>query len=64
MPKKRFKAERTVLLLRQTEVLMSPGKAAPLACREDNSQQSYYRRRKEYGVRLAAWFANMGCDRF
>ena len=32
------------------EVLMSQGKAAPVACREAGiSQQSYYRWRKEYG---------------
>jgi putative transposase len=38
------------VLLRQIEVLMSQGKAAPVACREAGiSQQSYYRWRKEYG---------------
>ena len=36
--------------LRQIEVLMSQGNAAPIACREATiSQQSYYRWRKEYG---------------
>jgi putative transposase len=50
MPKKRFSAEQIVVLLRQIEVLMSQGKTAPIACREAGiSQQSYYRRRKEYG---------------
>ncbi len=50
MPKKRFSAERIVVLLRQIEVLMSQRKAAPIACREAGiSQQSYYRQRKEYG---------------
>jgi putative transposase len=50
MPKKRFSAEQIVVVLRQIEVLMSQGKAAPLACREAGiSQQSYYRWRKEYG---------------
>ena len=50
MPKKRFSAEQIVTVLRQNEVLMSQGKAAPVACREAGiSQQSYYRRRKEYG---------------
>jgi hypothetical protein len=34
MPKKRFNAEQIVVLLRQIEVLMSQGKAAPVACRE------------------------------
>jgi len=50
MPKKRFRAEQIVVLLRQIEVLRSQGKAAPMACRETGiSQQSYYRWRKEYG---------------
>ena len=50
MPKKRFIAEQIVVVLRQIEVLMSQGKAAPVACREAGiSQQSYYRWRKEYG---------------
>ena len=50
MPKKRFSAEQIVVVLRQIEVLMSQGKAAPIACREAGiSQQSYYRWRKEYG---------------
>ena len=34
MPKKRFSAEQIVAVLRQIEVLMSQGKAAPVACRE------------------------------
>ena len=50
MPKKRFSSEQIVVVLRQIEVLMSQGKAAPIACREAGiSQQSYYRWRKEYG---------------
>jgi len=50
MPKKRFSAEQIVTVLRPIEVLMSQGKAAPVACREAGiSQQSYYRWRKEYG---------------
>ncbi len=50
MPKKRFNAEQIVTLLRQIEVGMAQGKAAPVACREAGiSQQSYYRWRKEYG---------------
>jgi len=45
-----FSAEQIVTVLRQIEVLMSQGKAAPIACREAGiSQQSYYRWRKEYG---------------
>jgi len=34
MPKKRLSAERIVVLLRQIEVLMSQGKAAPVACQK------------------------------
>jgi putative transposase len=50
MPKRRFSAEQIVVVLRQIEVLMSQGKAAPVACREAGiSQQTYYRWRKEYG---------------
>lgn len=50
MAKKRFSPEQIVVVLRQIEVLMSQGKAAPVACREVGiSQQSYYRWRKEYG---------------
>jgi putative transposase len=37
-------------VLRQIEVLMAQGKAAPVACREAGvSQQSYYRWRKNCG---------------
>jgi len=44
----KVQAEQIVVLLRQIEVLMSQGKAAPVACREAGiSQQSYYRWRKE-----------------
>src|SRR5260370_17745734 len=51
MPKKRFSAEQIVVLLRQIKVLMSQGKAAPVACQEAGiSQQSYYLWRKEYGA--------------
>ena len=39
MPKKRFSAEQIVTVLRQIEVLMSQGKAAPVACREGGIQQ-------------------------
>ena len=38
MPKKRFSAEQIVTVLRQIEVLMSQGKAAPVACREAASR--------------------------
>ena len=39
MPKKRFSAEQIVTVLRQIEVLMSQGKAAPVACREAGISQ-------------------------
>jgi putative transposase len=39
MPRKRFSAEQIVVLLRQIEVLMSQGKAAPVACREAGISQ-------------------------
>jgi hypothetical protein len=34
MPKKRFSAEQIVTMLRQIEVSMAQGKAAPIACRD------------------------------
>ena len=47
MARKRFSAGLIVVLLRQLEVLMSQGKAAPVACQEAGiSQQNYYRWRK------------------
>lgn len=50
MPKKTFSAEQIVVLLRQIEVLMPQGKAAPFACREAGiSQQSHHRWPKKYG---------------
>jgi putative transposase len=52
-----------VVLLRQIEVLMSQGKAAPIACREAGiSRQSCYRWRKEYGgleVDQARWMKEL-----
>jgi putative transposase len=39
MPRKRFSAEQIVVLFRQIEVLMSQGKAAPVACREAGISQ-------------------------
>ena len=51
MPNTRFRAAHTVTVLRPIEVLMSQGKAAPVACREAGiSQQSYYRWRRDYGA--------------
>lgn len=50
MPKKRFRGEQIVTLLRQIEVLMAQGKSAPVACRDAGiSLRSFYRWRKEYG---------------
>jgi len=39
MPKKRLSVEQIVVVLRQIEVLMSQGKAAPVACREAGISQ-------------------------
>ena len=39
MPKYRFSAEQSVMVLRQIEVLMSQGKTAPVACREAGISQ-------------------------
>ena len=42
MPRTRFSAEQIVVLLRQIEVSMSQGKAAPVACRDAGiTQQSF-----------------------
>ena len=45
MPKKRFSAEQIVVLLRQIEVLMSQGKATPVACRGAGISQQRAARR-------------------
>jgi hypothetical protein len=39
VPKKRFSGEPIVILLHQSEVLMSQGEAAPVACREAGISQ-------------------------
>ena len=49
MPKKRFSAEQIVTVLRQIEVLMSQGKAAPVACREAGISQQTARRVPQRG---------------
>ena len=50
MPRKRYKTEQILALLRQVEVLVANGRLAPQACREAGiSEQTYYRWRKEYG---------------
>jgi len=46
----RSSAEQVVLMLRQIEVQTAQGKSIAVTCKEaDVSEQSYYRRRKEYG---------------
>ena len=47
MPKKRFSAEQIVVVLRQIEVLMSQGKATPVACREAGLGAAESRVRRE-----------------
>jgi len=48
MPKKTFTLEQIVGKLRQIEVLVSPGKTVPLACKEAGIvDQTFYRWRRE-----------------
>jgi len=50
MPKKIYKAEEIINLLRQIEILVSRGQTAQTAARGVGiSKQTYYRWRKEYG---------------
>ena len=50
IPRKRYKPEQIVTLLRQTEVGIANGKPTPQACKEaEITIQTYYRWRKEYG---------------
>jgi len=50
MPKKIYKAEEIINLLRQIEILISQGQTAQAAARGVGiSEQTYYRWRKEYG---------------
>ena len=50
MPRKRYKTEQILALLRQGEVLVANGRVTLQACREAGiSEQTYYRWRKEYG---------------
>lgn len=50
MPKKTYKPEQIVTLLRQVEVLVGQGKSVGEAAREAGiTEQSYYRWRREYG---------------
>ena len=55
MPKKRLGAEQIVTLLRQIEVSMAQGKAAPVACRDAGiSQQSYFRAVRSHDKRRSS----------
>jgi hypothetical protein len=50
MAKRRYTAEEIITVLRQVEVALGGGKTAPRACREARiTEQTYYRRRKEFG---------------
>jgi putative transposase len=50
MPKKYYKAEEIINILRQIDILVSQGQTAQMAARGIGiSEQTYYRWRKEYG---------------
>ena len=50
MPKKRYKAEEIIKILREADVLISQGMATPRAARQLGiTDKTYYRWRKEYG---------------
>jgi len=50
MPKKRYRSEQIVVILRQIEVAVGQGAAVGLACKDAGiSEQTYYRWRKDYG---------------
>ena len=50
MPRKRFKPEEIIQMLREAEVLLSLRKTVGEACRQIGvTDQTYYRWRKEYG---------------
>jgi putative transposase len=50
MPKKTYKAEEIINILRQVEILTSQGQTTLMAARGVGiSEQTYYRWRKEYG---------------
>ena len=60
MPKKYYKAEEIINILRQVEVLVSQGQTAQMAVRNIGiSEQTYYRWRKEYGGMRTDQYANM-----
>ncbi len=50
MPKKRYRPEQIVVILRQIEVSVGQGAPVGLACKDAGiSEQTYYRWRKDYG---------------
>lgn len=50
MPKKRYRPEQIVVILRQIEVAVGQGAAVGFACKDAGiSEQTYYRWRKDYG---------------
>jgi DNA invertase Pin-like site-specific DNA recombinase len=50
MPRKNYTIEQIISKLREAEVLLAQGQTAGEVCRSFNiSEQTYYRRRKEYG---------------
>jgi putative transposase len=50
MPKKRFTVEQIINHLREADVLLAQGETVGGVCRRIGvSEQSYYRRRREYG---------------
>ena len=50
MSRKRFKAEEIVNKLREADVAIAQGRTVAVACKQIGvTEQTYYRRRKEYG---------------
>jgi len=50
MARKRFTAEQIILKLREAEVGLAQGQTAGQVCKQIGvTEQTYYRRRKEYG---------------
>ena len=54
MPRKQFSSEQIITKLREAEVLLSQGMRVNKATRQlEISEQTYYRWRKEYGVKVS-----------
>ena len=50
MPSKKYKPEETIGKLREVEIVLAQGASTAGACRRNSvSEQTYYRRHKEYG---------------